>query len=90
MDLDVDVRYPQLVHDRHDLADAEWDRLERCCRTPARGGRWPDHRQVISGVFWRTRTGAPRRDLPIRRRSGRISMLPARAMRRPRTSRSTS
>jgi transposase len=54
------------VHDRHDLTDAEWDRLEPLLpdRTPARGGRWSDHRQVINGVFWRTRTGAPWRDLP--------------------------
>jgi transposase len=46
--------------------DAEWDRLEPLLpdRTPARGGRWSDHRQVINGLFWRTRTGAPWRDLP--------------------------
>src|SRR5512142_547479 len=31
---------------------------------PRRGGRWIDHRQVLNGVFWRTRTGAPWRDLP--------------------------
>jgi hypothetical protein len=49
MDLDVEVRYPLLVHDHHDLTDAEWDRLEPQLpdRRPARGGRWPDHRQVI-------------------------------------------
>jgi len=54
------------VHDRHDLTDAEWDRLEPLLpdRAPARGGRWSDHRQLINGVFWRTRTGAPWRDLP--------------------------
>lgn len=32
-------------------------------RTPQRGGRWADHRQVINGVFW-GRTNAPWRDLP--------------------------
>jgi transposase len=54
------------VHDRHDLTDAEWARLEPLLpdRTPQRGGRWSDHRQVINGVLWRTRTGAPWRDLP--------------------------
>jgi transposase len=54
------------VHDRHDLTDAEWERLEPLLpdRTPKRGGRWSDHRQVINGVLWRTRTGAPWRDLP--------------------------
>ena len=29
-----------------------------------RGGQWLDHRQVINGVLWRTRTGSPWRDLP--------------------------
>jgi transposase len=55
------------VHDRHDLTDVEWERLEPLLpdRTPARGGRWCDHRQVINGVLWRTRTGAPWRDLPM-------------------------
>jgi transposase len=33
-------------------------------RTPCRGGRWVDHRMVINGVFWRTRSGSPWRDLP--------------------------
>jgi transposase len=54
------------VHDRHDLTDEEWARLEPLLpdRTPRRGGRWLDHRQVIDGVLWRTRTGCPWRDLP--------------------------
>lgn len=33
-------------------------------RTPRRGGQWVDHRQVVNGVLWRTRTGCPWRDLP--------------------------
>jgi transposase len=54
------------VIDRHDLLDAEMERLEPLLpdRTPQRGGRWVDHRQVINGVLWRTRTGSPWRDLP--------------------------
>jgi transposase len=54
------------VLDRHDLTDAEWARLELLLpdRTPRRGGRWADHRQVLNGVFWRTRCGLPWRDLP--------------------------
>lgn len=56
-----------LVHDRHDLTDTEWERLEPLLpdRMPRRGGRWCDHRTVINGVLWRTRTGSPWRDLPL-------------------------
>ena len=51
---------------RHDLTDDEWARLEPLLpdRTPCRGGRWADHRMVINGVLWRTRSSAPWRDLP--------------------------
>jgi transposase len=54
------------VIDRHDLTDSEWALLEPLLpdRTPRRGGQWLDHRQVINGVLWRTRTGSPWRDLP--------------------------
>ena len=31
-----------------------------------RGGRWRDHREVINGILWKLRTGAPWRDLPKR------------------------
>lgn len=52
--------------DRHDLTDEEWARLEPLLpeRLPSRGGRWADHRTVLNGVFWRTRSGSPWRDLP--------------------------
>ena len=33
-------------------------------RSPRRGGRWADHRMVLNGVIWRTRSGSPWRDLP--------------------------
>jgi transposase len=54
------------VLDRHDLTDKEWARLEPLLpdRNPRRGGRWVDHRLILNGVFWRTRTGSPWRDLP--------------------------
>lgn len=54
------------MHERHDLTDAEWALLEPLLpdRTPRRGGQWRDHRQVVNGVLWRTRTGAPWRDMP--------------------------
>jgi transposase len=52
---------------RHDLTDAEWVRLEPLLpRHPRQGHRWHDHRLVINGVFFRTRTGCPWRDLPAR------------------------
>jgi len=52
--------------DRHDLTDEQWGRLEPFLpgRTRRRGGQWIDHRTVIDGVLWRTRTGSPWRDLP--------------------------
>jgi transposase len=55
------------VLDRHDLTDEEWARLEPLLpdRAPRRGRQWADHRQVVDGVLWRTRCGAPWRDLPV-------------------------
>lgn len=56
-----------MVHARHDLTDEQWELLEpllppeRPCR---RGRPWTPHRRVINGILWRTRTGAPWRDVP--------------------------
>jgi transposase len=53
------------VLDRHDLRDEEWQSLRSLLPgNPGRGGRWADHRATINGVFWRTRTGCPWRDMP--------------------------
>jgi transposase len=53
------------VFDRHDLTDEEWQRLESLLpEQPRQGRRWVDHRMVINGVLWRTRTGSPWRDVP--------------------------
>jgi transposase len=54
------------VHDRHDLTDEEWALLEPLlpAQIPRRARPWRDHRQVVNGVLWRTRTGSPWRDLP--------------------------
>jgi transposase len=50
---------------RHDLTDEEWQRLVPLMPPqPRQGRRWNDHRTVINGVFFRTRTGCPWRDLP--------------------------
>jgi transposase len=52
---------------RHDLNDAEWARLAPLLPAhPRQGHRWNDHRLVIDGIFFRTRTGCPWRDLPER------------------------
>ena len=51
---------------RHDLTDAQWAALQPCL--PARSGKgrppkW-SRRQLIDGIRWRIRTGAPWRDVP--------------------------
>ena len=53
---------------RFELTDQEWARLAPLlpATTPKRGGRWRDHRQVLNGSLFRTRTGVPWRDLPER------------------------
>jgi transposase len=58
--------YASRMHTRHDLTDEQWSKLEPLLpdRTPIRGGRWMDHRQVIDGVLFRTRSGCAWRDLP--------------------------
>jgi transposase len=43
----------------------EWDQQQRQ-RSDGRGGRWSDARQVLNGVLWILRTGAPWQDLPRR------------------------
>jgi transposase len=53
---------------RFELTDQEWERLAPLlpAMTPRRGGRWRDHRQVLNGILFRTRTGVPWRDVPDR------------------------
>ena len=52
---------------RFELTDAEWDLLQPLLPPdPPRGGRWKDHRTVISGILFRERTGTTWRDLPER------------------------
>ncbi len=55
---------------RGDLTDAHWDRLEPLL-PPQRHGKGTkggrpsiDHRQIINGILWILRTGAPWEDLP--------------------------
>src|SRR5918997_1876435 len=54
---------------RGDLTDKEWRRLEPLLppqKTQEPGEQYRDHRQVINGILWVLRTGAPWRDLPER------------------------
>jgi transposase len=56
-----------LVVRRDGLTDASWAVIEPLLpEAGKRSGRWRDHRQVIDGILWKTRTGAPWRDLPER------------------------
>ena len=53
---------------RGDLTDAQWEKLEPLLpkNEGKRGHPWRDHRQVINGILWIQRTGAPWEDLPER------------------------
>ena len=57
---------------RGDLTDAQWARLQPLVPPQRRGkgttGGRPsiDHRQIINGILWILRTGAPWEDLPER------------------------
>jgi transposase len=47
------------------LTDREWELIRDTFPPPARTGRPPrDRRQVVDGILWILRTGAPWRDLP--------------------------
>lgn len=56
------------VTGRHDLSDAQWAVLEPLLPTGKRSGRPPrwSRRQLIDGIRWRIRVGAPWRDVPER------------------------
>lgn len=52
---------------RHELTDEEWMAIEPLMpRNNRRGGQWKEHREILNGLFWRLRTGAPWRDIPER------------------------
>ncbi|MFI2608435.1 IS5 family transposase [Kitasatospora sp. NPDC018619] len=50
------------------LTDAQWARIEPLLpdRTPRRGGRWRDHREVIDAIAFKFRTGSQWVHLPER------------------------
>ena len=53
---------------RGDLTDQQWQRLEPLLPSekPRTGRPNEDHRQILNGILWIHRTGAPWRDLPRR------------------------
>jgi transposase len=53
---------------RHELTDEQWDRLEPLLPPikPWSGRSNLDHRQILNGIVWLCKTGAPWRDLPDR------------------------
>lgn len=55
------------MHERHDLTDEQWELLDPLLPHTILGvaGRpWADHRRVVNGVLWRTRSGSTWRDVP--------------------------
>lgn len=64
-----DVCYNWAIMARGDLTDAQWARLAPLLppqRSGKRGRPYRDHREVLNGILWIQRTGAPWRDLPER------------------------
>src|SRR5690242_12358764 len=53
---------------RGDLTDEQWQRLEPLLppEKPGTGRPNEDHRQILNGILWIHRTGAPWNDLPSR------------------------
>jgi transposase len=52
---------------RPELTDERWELLKDLLPEPAEKGRnRRDRRQVLNGIFWILRTGAPWRDVPER------------------------
>lgn len=51
---------------RGELTDKAWETIAPLLPANGKGRRWRDHRQVINGILWKLRTGAPWRDVPDR------------------------
>ena len=53
---------------RLDLTDFEWSVIQPLLPNKMRGVKRVDDRRVLNGIFWRSRTGAPWADIPVRSR----------------------
>jgi len=51
---------------RLDLSDEEWTVISGLLPKQGRGPQLKDDRQILNGIFYILRTGAPWRDLPER------------------------
>jgi transposase len=54
---------------RYELTDQEWERIAPLLpptHPGKRGHPWRDHREVLNGILWILRSGAPWEDLPDR------------------------
>lgn len=52
---------------RYELSDEQFERIEPMLPSvDGRGRPYEDHRQIVNGIFWVLRSGAPWRDLPER------------------------
>ena len=55
----------KLSYRRGDLGEEVWGKIAHLLpEGGCRGGRWREHRQVVGGILWKLRTGAPWRDVP--------------------------
>ena len=53
--------------ERHELSDAQWERLAPLLPPQHRSGRGrpaKNHRTIVNAILWRLATGVPWRDLP--------------------------
>ena len=61
------MRRTEAILKKGELTDEAWARNAPLLpENGRRGGRWRDHREVVNGILWKLRTGAPWRDLPER------------------------
>ena len=51
---------------RHELTDAQWERLHPLLPPHTSGHPRADDRRIVNGIVWKLATGAPWRDLPER------------------------